>query len=96
VDVVRTWTGREADALRHALRMTNEAFAAHLGVAVRTVAAWRKRPDIIPQPRMQETLDGALNSPPNGPRRNLACSWKTGKRQPLPASGRSSKRHDTR
>ena len=60
VEVVRTWTGREADALRHALRMTNEAFASHLGVAVRTVADWRKRPDMIPQARMQEVLDAAL------------------------------------
>ena len=60
MEVVRTWTGREADALRQALRMTNEAFAAHLGVAVRTVADWRKRPDMIPQARMQEVLDAAL------------------------------------
>ena len=60
MEVVRTWTGREADALRQALRMTNEAFASHLGVAVRTVADWRKRPDMIPRPAMQETLDAAL------------------------------------
>lgn len=59
-DVVASWTGRHADALRQALRMTNEAFAAHLGVAVRTVANWRARPDIVPAPVMQETLDAAL------------------------------------
>ena len=35
--------------LRQALRMTNESFAEHLGVAVRTVAYWRNRPDMIPQ-----------------------------------------------
>jgi hypothetical protein len=60
VDVVASWTGRRADALRHALRMTNESFAGHLGVAVRTVAYWRQRPDVIPRPSMQEILDVAL------------------------------------
>lgn len=38
MDVVAAWTGRRADTLRQALRMTNETFAEHLGVAVRTVA----------------------------------------------------------
>ncbi len=45
--------------------MTNEAFADHLGVAVRTVAYWRKRADIIPQPVMQEALDTALERAPD-------------------------------
>ena len=36
MDVVSSWTGARADALRWALRMTNEAFAEHLGVGVRT------------------------------------------------------------
>ena len=65
VNVIGTWTGREADILRQALRMTNEAFAVHLGVAVRTVANWRNRPDIVPQPAMQETLDSALERAPD-------------------------------
>ncbi len=60
MDVVASWTGDRADALRQALRMTNEGFAGHLGVAVRTVAYWRKRPDIVPRPVMQEILDAAL------------------------------------
>ena len=47
MQVVATWTGSSADALRQALRMTNESYAEHLGVAVRTVAYWR-----------QETRDG--------------------------------------
>jgi hypothetical protein len=58
--LVQNWTGRRADALRHAMRMTNESFAAHLGVAVRTVAYWRHRPDMVPVPAMQEILDTAL------------------------------------
>jgi hypothetical protein len=60
MDVVASWTGERANLLRQALRMTNEAFAEHLGVAVRTVASWRTRPDIVPLPAMQEILDTAL------------------------------------
>lgn len=60
MDVVASWTGSRADALRQALRMTNETFAGHLGVAVRTVAYWRVRPDVVPRPSMQEILDTAL------------------------------------
>jgi tetratricopeptide (TPR) repeat protein len=60
MDAVASWTGSKADALRQALRMSNEAFADYLGVAVRTVAYWRKRPDVVPRPAMQEALDTAL------------------------------------
>src|ERR1700678_508697 len=60
MQVVASWTGGRADALRQALRMTNESFAEHLGVAVRTVAYWRKRPETVPQPAMQEALDTVL------------------------------------
>jgi hypothetical protein len=62
VSVVASWTGGKADALRHALRMTNESFAAHLGVAVRTVAYWRAQPEVVPRPSMQ--LDTALATAP--------------------------------
>lgn len=57
MDVIDTWTGRTACALQAALRMTNEAFATHLGVAVRTVAAWHSSPDIVPRAEMQQLLD---------------------------------------
>jgi transcriptional regulator with XRE-family HTH domain len=60
MQVITSWTGGQADALRQALRMTNESFAEHLGVAARTVAYWRKNPEIIPKPAIQETLDAAL------------------------------------
>jgi hypothetical protein len=40
--------------------MTNESFAEHLSVAARTVAYWRKNPEITPQPAIQETLDAVL------------------------------------
>ena len=65
MQVIASWTGGQADALRQALRMTNESFADHLSVAVRTVAYWRKRPEIIPQPQMQEILDAALERAPD-------------------------------
>lgn len=45
--------------------MSNESFAAHLGVATRTVAYWRKRPDVVPQLAIQEALDAALERAPN-------------------------------
>lgn len=53
VDVVEVWSGRHACMLQAALRLTNEAFAAHLGVAVRTVAAWHADPAVIPRTEMQ-------------------------------------------
>jgi tetratricopeptide (TPR) repeat protein len=60
MDAVASWDGGKADALRRALRMTNEQFAEHLGIAVRTVAYWRKNPDMVPLPATQEILDAAL------------------------------------
>jgi len=65
MQVIASWNGSNADALRQSLRMTNESFAEHLGVAVRTVAYWRKRPEIIPKPAIQETLDAALEHAPD-------------------------------
>lgn len=60
VAVIDQWSGWHATALRKALRMTNESFAEHLGVAVRTVAKWNARPERIPSPALQEVLDAAL------------------------------------
>jgi hypothetical protein len=65
MQVIATWTGGDADLLRQSLRMTNESFAEYLGVAVRTVANWRKQPEIIPKPAIQETLDAALERAPD-------------------------------
>ncbi|WP_157488840.1 hypothetical protein [Pseudofrankia sp. DC12] len=64
MDVIDSWTGAKADTLREALRMSNESFASHLGVAVRTVANWRARPDLIPKPSIQDVLDAALDKAP--------------------------------
>ncbi|MGW6526683.1 helix-turn-helix domain-containing protein [Streptomyces venezuelae] len=79
---VQQWTGREASALRAALRMSMRAFAEHLGVALRTVAKWeRLGADTVPRPDTQAILDTALTRadptaqarfdalrPPNGQR----------------------------
>lgn len=63
-DFVQDWTGRAACALQAALRMSNESFAAHLGVGVRTVATWHQKPDLVPRADMQQTLDTALERAP--------------------------------
>jgi transcriptional regulator with XRE-family HTH domain len=65
MQLIASWTAGHADALRSSLRMTNESFAEYLGVGVRTVAYWRKQPEIIPKPRMQEILDTALERAPD-------------------------------
>lgn len=61
MQVIAQWTGGHADALRRSLRMTYEDFAEHLGVSPRTVAYWRKRPEMVPLPHMQGILDTALD-----------------------------------
>lgn len=61
MEVVAIWTGQRANALRIALRMTNEAFAQRLGTAVRTVAKWNAQPDVVPVPELQRALDTALS-----------------------------------
>lgn len=57
MDTVDTWTGQAATRLQDALRMTNAAFAARIGVAERTVAAWHQRPDTVPRAEIQAALD---------------------------------------
>jgi tetratricopeptide (TPR) repeat protein len=64
MQVVTQWTGAQADALRRSLRMGNESFAEYLGVVPRTVAYWRKRPEMVPQPDKQAILDTALDKAP--------------------------------
>ncbi|WP_026421708.1 hypothetical protein [Actinokineospora inagensis] len=59
---VGKWTGREAGALRSALRLTIRAFADHLGVAERTVAKWESlQTGTSPWPETQAILDRALS-----------------------------------
>jgi 8-oxo-dGTP diphosphatase len=71
VDVIDTWTGRTACALQQALRMTNDRFADHLGVAVRTVATWHSAPGIVPRTEMQAALDTAYERAPDSVQRRF-------------------------
>ncbi|MFG1927931.1 helix-turn-helix domain-containing protein [Cryptosporangium sp. NPDC048952] len=58
---VTHWTGREARALREALRLSIRDFADRLGVAARTISNWEAAGgDIRPRPDMQAVLDTAL------------------------------------
>lgn len=59
MDIIETWSGLQACRLQAALRMTNEEFAEHLGVGVRTVAAWHQKSAIVPRPEIQQALDTA-------------------------------------
>lgn len=62
--MVTGWTGRDACALQSALRMSNQAFAAHLGTGLRTVADWHDKPGMRPRPETQQILDAALAQAP--------------------------------
>lgn len=60
IDVGEKWTGQTATLLQSALRLSNVAFAARLGIGIRTVATWHKFPARVPNSEMQEVLSVAL------------------------------------
>ena len=80
------WTGGSATALQSALRLSNEGFAAHLGIAVRTIAAWHQKPSVCPRSEMQQLLEDAcdvLNQPyppsrPPDPTADQLEQWRHG------------------
>ena len=65
VGVITSWTGADAIALQRSLRMSNQAFAGHLGMAVRTVAYWHQRPGKPLALASQAILDDALERAPD-------------------------------
>src|SRR5258708_5858670 len=65
VRVVTSWTGGDAHALQRSLGMTNESFAAYLGVSVRSVAGWHRKPGTIPAQATRDILDSALERAPD-------------------------------
>ncbi len=71
MDLTTEWTGKTASALQAALRMSNESFAEHLGIGVRTVATWHQKPDLRPRPEMQQLLDTVLAQAPDAARRRF-------------------------
>jgi hypothetical protein len=62
MQIIEQWTGGQADALRQALRMTLERFAERVEMSPRQVANWRKQPEIVPRPFVQQALDSMLES----------------------------------
>jgi 8-oxo-dGTP diphosphatase len=62
--VIEKWSGESACLLQAAYRHTNESFAHDLGIAVRTVAAWHDRPELIPRTDVQQILDVKLERAP--------------------------------
>ncbi|WP_255293080.1 hypothetical protein [Streptomyces niveus] len=70
--VVPQWSGELGQLLMHAFRMTQEAFAEHLGVSVRTVGKWAAEPDCVPRADMQQILDTAYMQAPEPVRARFA------------------------
>jgi hypothetical protein len=60
LETVTGWTGETACALQAALRMSNETFARHLQVSLRSVAGWHEKPEARPRPETQQLLDSAF------------------------------------
>lgn len=61
---VTGWTGETACALQTAMRLSNQAFAAHLGIGLRTVSGWHEKPTLRPQSALQQLLDTKLDQAP--------------------------------
>lgn len=72
MEVIDTWTGRHACWLQASLRLGNEAFAAHLGVALRTVASWHAQPSVVPRNDIQSALDTVYERAPAAVRSRFA------------------------
>lgn len=66
------WTTREADALRAALRLTNEEFAEQLGVSARSVALWRKGSNGVISLQIQRIFDTVLEQATESQRARFA------------------------
>ena len=85
---VESWTGREAKALRKALRLSVRDFAGRLGVAMRTVNKWEARlADITPRDEMQRALDTALARAPEEVQSRFAMSVQTSDPSPGSVNG---------
>lgn len=72
MDMVNGWTGRTACMLQAAMRMSNQAFAAKLGISLSTVNDWHKKPDMRPQPGSQQILDAMLTGASDAIRERFA------------------------
>jgi len=96
---VRMWSGREARALREALRLSVRSFAAYLGVNERTVTKWEAGGiSVRPRPEMQAALDTALEQASDEAAARFETAIMAGqppaKNCDLPALGRSAALQD--
>lgn len=66
------WTSGLAEALRLALRKTQEGFAEQLGVSPRCVAGWMAKPAALPRSYLQGQLDDALAAADEAARERFA------------------------
>ncbi|HEV7647425.1 MAG TPA: NUDIX hydrolase [Actinophytocola sp.] len=64
--------------------MSNDGFAAHLGVSSRTIAAWHKKADLVPRPELQQALDTALDLADDGVKARFAQLASAGGQPPTP------------
>ncbi|MCA1607460.1 MAG: hypothetical protein LC775_18805, partial [Acidobacteria bacterium] len=74
MEPVQQWTGRTACVLQKSLRMSNDSFAEHLGVAARTIAMWHQKPGRVPNCEIQRALDTALERAGDGAKARFAKS----------------------
>jgi 8-oxo-dGTP diphosphatase len=77
LDVGDRWTGRTACLLQDALRLSNNAYAQRLGIAVRTVSTWHQMPERVPNSEMQQLLTTALERAPASVRARFATALAT-------------------
>lgn len=63
VTAIQKWSGREARALREAMRMSVRDFAARLGISARAVSKWEASGEtMVPRPDSQSMLDTMLEN----------------------------------
>jgi hypothetical protein len=80
VTAIQRWTGREARALREAMRMSVRDFAARLGISVRAVSKWEAGGEIlVPRPESQSILDTALEGVSPNVRERFALLLSSGR-----------------
>lgn len=73
-EIIERWTGRYACAFQDALHLTQEQFAAKLGVARRTVTTWHERPDTAIRPAVQQILDRLYESTDDNTKTRFAAA----------------------
>jgi transcriptional regulator with XRE-family HTH domain len=77
--IIQKWTGREARALREAMRMGLRDFAAHTGIAERSISKWEAGSTAHnPRPGTQAILDTTLKNAPQEARTRFEAALGTG------------------